>query len=85
MDALYRGTRALEELVHRPGGVLAHIFEDVGVAPEGHCRIGMAEHLGDRVERDALPQGQSAGNVTQVVGANLCLSSRVHLYSCHEM
>jgi hypothetical protein len=32
----------LKELVHLPGGALAHIREDVGVPPEGHRRIGVA-------------------------------------------
>ena len=59
-----------EELVHRPGGVLAHILEDVGVPSEGHRRVGMAEHPGDRVERNCLPQGQGAGGVPQVVEAD---------------
>jgi hypothetical protein len=74
---LYRGTRALEKLVHRPGGVLAHILEDVGVPSEGHRRVGVAEHPGDRVERNALPQGQSAGGVTQVVEADVCRETRL--------
>ncbi len=30
---LYRGTRPREELVPRPGGVLAHVLEDVDVPP----------------------------------------------------
>ena len=33
--------------------VLAHILEDVGVPPEGHRQVGVAEHPGDCVERDA--------------------------------
>ena len=61
----------IKELVHRLGGVLAHVLEDVGVPSEGHRRVGVAEHPGNRVERDALPQGQSAGGVTQVVEADL--------------
>jgi hypothetical protein len=35
----YQEIRVLEELVHRPGGVFAHVVEDVGVAPEGHRRV----------------------------------------------
>ena len=31
--------RDLKELVHHPGGVLAHILEDVGVPPESHGRV----------------------------------------------
>ena len=42
MGALYRGTRALEELVHRPAALILHVLEDVGVAPEGHRGIGVA-------------------------------------------
>jgi hypothetical protein len=38
---LYRVTRALEGLVHSPGGVLAHILEDAGVPPEVHRWIGV--------------------------------------------
>jgi hypothetical protein len=37
-----RNSRDLEKLVHSPGCVLAHILEDVGVAPEGHRGIGVA-------------------------------------------
>jgi hypothetical protein len=59
-----------EKFVHCLQRVLAHILEDVGVPPEGHRRVGVAEQLGDRVERDALPQGEGAGGVTQVVEAN---------------
>ena len=47
---LYRGTRALEEVVHRPTALVLHILEDVGVAPEGHGRVGVAEHLRDGVQ-----------------------------------
>ena len=46
----------LEELVHRPGSVLAHILENVIVAPEGHGRVGVAEHLGDSVKRHTLAE-----------------------------
>jgi hypothetical protein len=35
----YKKIRDLEELVHRPGGVLAHVLQDVGIPPEGHRRI----------------------------------------------
>jgi hypothetical protein len=41
---LYRGTCALEELVHRSATLVLHVLEDVGVAPEGHRRVGVAEH-----------------------------------------
>jgi hypothetical protein len=54
---LHREIRGLKELVHRPGGVFAHILEDVGVSSEGHRRAGVSEHPGYRMERDALPQG----------------------------
>jgi hypothetical protein len=60
----------LKELVHRPGGILSHILEDVGVPSEGHRRVGVAEHPGDRVERNALAQRQGAGGVPQVVEAD---------------
>jgi hypothetical protein len=40
----HAGVRDLEELVHRPGGVLAYILEDVGVPPEHHRRVGVADH-----------------------------------------
>ena len=39
---LYRGTRVLEKLVHRPGGIIVHILKDVGVSPERHRGIGVA-------------------------------------------
>ena len=39
---LYRGTRALEEVVHRPAALILHVLEDVSVAPEGHRGIGVA-------------------------------------------
>jgi hypothetical protein len=42
MGSLYRGTRALEELVHRPTALVLHVLEDVCVTPEGHGRVGVA-------------------------------------------
>ena len=60
-----------EKFVHRPGGVLVHVLEDVSVPSEGHRRVGVAKHPGDRVEWDALPQGQSTSGVSQVVEANI--------------
>jgi hypothetical protein len=33
--------RDLEEVVHSPGGVIAHFLEDVSVPPEGHRRVGV--------------------------------------------
>jgi hypothetical protein len=59
------------------GDVLAYIFEDVGVPPEGPRRVGVAEHPGDIVERDTLPQGQGAGGVAQVVEADLYRETRL--------
>ena len=53
-----------------PGGVLAHVLEDVSVFPEGHRRVGVAEQFGHRVEWNALMQGQGAGGVAQVVEAS---------------
>src|SRR3712207_6211420 len=47
------------------------MVEDVSVPSEGHRRASATEHPGDRVERDALAQGQGAGGVTQVVEADL--------------
>ncbi len=47
----------LKELVHRPAALILHVLEDVGVAPEGHRRIGVAEHLGDGVQGHALAEG----------------------------
>ena len=40
----------LEKVIHRPTALILHVLEDVGIAPEGHRRIGVAEHPGDRVE-----------------------------------
>ena len=36
-----------DEVVHRPPGILTHVVEDVGVAPQGHCRVGVAKRLGE--------------------------------------
>ena len=56
----------------RPSPALVlHVLKHVGVAPERHRQVGVAEHFGHRVERDALPQSQGAGGVAQVVEANL--------------
>src|SRR5215211_8326616 len=60
-----------EKFVHRPGGVIAHVLEDVSIPPEGHRRVGVAKHPRDRVERYALAQGQGAGGVTQVVESDI--------------
>jgi hypothetical protein len=35
--------------------------EDVSVAAERHRRVGMTEHLGKRVKRNALAERQRAG------------------------
>ena len=48
-----------------------HVLEDVSVPSEGHRRVGVAKHPRDRVEWDALPQGQSTSGVSQVVEANV--------------
>jgi hypothetical protein len=53
-------TRVLEELVHRPAALVLHVLEDVRVAPEGHGRVRVAEHLRDRVKRDVLAQDEGA-------------------------
>ena len=42
MGDLYRGIRALEEVVHRPAALVLHVLEHVSVAPEGHRRLGVA-------------------------------------------
>jgi hypothetical protein len=47
-----------EELVHRPGSIIAHIIEDVGIPSKGHRRVGVAKRPGDRVKRNFLPPGQ---------------------------
>ena len=60
-----------EKFVHRLGGIVTHVVEDVSVAAEHHRWVSMAEHPGDRVERNALLQGQSASGVTQVMKADL--------------
>jgi phosphoenolpyruvate synthase/pyruvate phosphate dikinase len=45
-----------EELVHRPTALVFHVLEDVSVAPEGHDRVGVAEHLRDSVESHPLAE-----------------------------
>lgn len=45
--------------------------EDMGVAPERHGRVGVPEHLGDRVYGDTLAYGQGGGGVAEVVEADL--------------
>ena len=52
-----------EKFVHRPGGIVAHVVEDVCVAAERNPRASMADHLGDRVERNALAERQGAGGI----------------------
>ncbi len=53
--------------VHRPAALVLHVLEHVGVAPEGHRGIGVAEHLRDGVQGHPLAQGQGPGGVAKVV------------------
>ena len=59
-----------EEFVHRPGGVLTHVVEHVGVAPQGHGGVRVTEHFGDGVERNTLPKRQRSGGVPEIVKAH---------------
>ena len=49
-----------EKFIHRPGGIVAHVVEDVGVTAERHRRVSMAEHLGARVKGNPLAERQGA-------------------------
>jgi hypothetical protein len=46
--------RSLIELVHRPGGLIAHVLEDLSVPPQSHRRVGVVKRRGDGEERHAL-------------------------------
>ena len=60
-----------EEVFHGPRRLLVHVFENVGVAPQGHCQVGVPQHLRDRRYGEALLYRQRRCGVAEVMEANL--------------
>ena len=44
-----REIRDLEQIVHSLADLVLHVIEHVGIAPQGHGRIGVTKHFGDDV------------------------------------
>ena len=77
-------TGGLEEFVHRPGGLVTHVLEHVGVAPERHGGILVTEHLRDPVDRTTGAQGISRDGVSEIVEADVGGSPAAARRACSD-
>src|SRR5918998_1572340 len=64
--------RVLERGVHRAGGSIAHVGQDVAVDVEGEAYVGMPEEVLDELGVDALAQQEGGARVPEVVEAGPC-------------
>src|SRR5215217_8118557 len=56
--------------IHAPRRLVSRLVEDVGVAPQGHGRVLVAQHIGNYVYGDVRPYRERCCGVPQDVKAD---------------